>query len=445
MTGSRERLQVLNGGGLTSESLVSGLRDGRRVIGESVLPDFGLLEFEARDIRQTPTGVHARITITTDGRIAAFTVMNTERDEDRVRLANAAARRMGLAKDRNEAVKVRLDQFCGSLWEWWTQALEAQWTPGAASDDYTRWLLDPFVVERGGTILFGPPGGGKSWTALAWAMNVHHGRGPWGDMDPRRVVFVNLERPAHSVARRVRDLGRIFGIDEPGLDVINGRGLTLASVHDVVVRAAEGTKETPPAQLIIVDSLSRAGAGDLNTNEAANSAMDLLNATGAAWVCIAHSPRADSTHVYGSVMLDAAADLCVRLQSSYGFDERVMGVQLEVTKANDVPRGRPQTWALGFANSADGGASHLASWQVGEQADFPELTSVTTPVSQLVRDYLMSEGKATASEIADAIGRDHDTVKTTLNRGRGRRFNIVEPGGGRGKTAVWGLGSLVDE
>lgn len=416
----RDRLELLQGGGLQPHGLVLMARDGATVIGESVLPGAGRLDFEASGIRRERTGIHARIAISSEGQTAAYSVLNVERDEDRTRLANSAGKRIGGDK-RGEAVKVRLDQFCHEIWPTWVRTDEGEEIP-LTEGAPPVWMLEPYILEHGGTILFAPPGAAKSWTALIWAACLSSD--PTDSVLPvsrdrqRNVLYVNLERGSASISWRLGMVAQATRV-RPRVLGINRRGSTFSDVWD----ACRTTVKNKGVDLVIVDSLSRAGYGDLNANDDTNRAMDALNALGCGWLVLAHSPRADASHVFGSVMHDAAADLCVRLTSAQApGDESRLGIRLEVTKANDVRKAAPALWEYGFDEKG------LISVDRAAPDAFPDLAP-TMSVGEQVYEYLRA-GKATATEIANETGLERSAVAQALRRDRrfsrgGREGNKV--------------------
>lgn len=427
-----QRLQVLDGGALDSRDLVDSVRDGDVVIGEADLPSVGLLRFEASGVRRDRTGVHAMVRVMVGDAVASYGYMNTDKDAERVRLSNSSFDRIGGEKPRKEAIKLRLDQFCLKLWETWTRSDEAWWLTPVPDGNPPGWVLEPYIVEGGGTILFGPPGTCKSWTGLMWSACVATGGGPWTANAARTVLFVNLERSQASLGWRMGRIQKALGV-QPRVLELSARGRTLADVREPIERSVK----KHGVDLVVVDSLSRAGAGNLNDNEAMNSAMDVLNGFKTSWCVLAHSPRADATHVFGSVMADAAADLVVRLSSApHPDDASLIGIQLEVPKANDVPKARAAVWAYQFDHRG------LAQVRRAEAGEFPDLSAGMGSQADQIYDCLKG-GSATVTEVADELDLAPNQVRAILNRSP--RFVCVEAGGGRGKASRWGIKSLVSE
>lgn len=422
-----ERLAVLQQRGPQQGSVVEAVRDGEAVVGESTLSDGRRLEFEATNLRPTDTGVHARLEVSMDDRVLAFSIFNLERDEDRTRFANSAAKRLGDIKQWAEFIKGRLDAFCAQVWIAWTRGDVGSWEDG--SDRRTSWLVEPFILEGAGTILYGPPSTAKSWVTMLWSLAVTHRCGPWPMSDAGPMMLVNLERPPELVRVRIRECARVLGCPERML-VIHGRGRSLSDVEDAVRQ----TVRREGCSGVVVDSLSRAGTGDLTGNQPMNRAMDSLNSFGTAWCIISHTPRSDSSHIYGSVMAEAAADLCIRISGAEVSDAEGhnVGVKLETTKANDVRKGRPQMWSLRFGMGDEG----LQALERPAPGQFIDLEVGAMTLEDRICDVLR-DGTATTKAISDELDVPAGVVGATCRRSP--RICRLIGGGGRGHTTTWAL------
>ncbi len=252
-----------------------------------------------------------------------------------------------------------LMEFCRGLWDAWTGDQQAVLTVGDLEPSRPPWLIENVVLRDGGTILFAPPGKGKSYTGMLLAQSLNYGReelwhvgsvrSDWDRTDNDSDVlggalYLNLERSRRSQEARLGNVNEALGLPrDSGMLMIHGRGKTLEKVMDGAAR----TIREHACSLVVLDSLSRAGVGDLSSNEAANRAMDLLNGLGVAWLCLAHTPREDESHVYGSQLFDAAADLAIRAYSAVR-DDGAIGVALHVTKTNDTGYPDPQLLVYEF-------------------------------------------------------------------------------------------------
>lgn len=428
-TDARDRLELLNGGGLQPSGLVVMVRDGELVIGETELPGSGRLDLEARSVRRERTGVHARVKISYAAQSAAYSVLNVERDEDRTRLANSAAKRIG-GDVQGGAIKVRLDQFCHDLWETWVQADTSEWS-SATEINPIEHLLYPYVMREAGTIVFGYKGQGKSWLGVLWTMMLQHGLSSrWSITRPVNAMFVNLERSRDSVDRRRAMVGQMLGVQ--GMRSFHARGRSLTDVREAV--SNEITKHA--VEVVIVDSLSRAGTGKLTADDDTNRSMDILNGLGCAWVALAHTAKSDGEHVFGSVMQENAADVIVQLvgcRSAVRNDS--IGCRLKVTAANDLPRIDPEIYALDFKSD------ELRSIRAPERGEFPDLSLEGASPADQIAAVLSEEGSASAEDLVQFTGLARSTVYEALKLSR---FTRTVSGGGRGNKTLWTLRTVSD-
>ncbi|MEX0781271.1 MAG: AAA family ATPase [Dehalococcoidia bacterium] len=279
-----------------------------------------------------------------------------------------------------------------------------------ATDEIVRpeFVCGPHVVEGGGTFLFGPPGAGKSTTAMLMGVSIDAGISTLWPVKRRRVLWVNLERPAEQCRYLYsRCLGALgLDRDQHELKMLNARGHTLADVMDTIRESIwrDGV------ELLIVDSLTRAGYGDLIDNQAANRAADALNSFGVTWVCLAHTPRGDDTHIYGSVMFDAAADVMVNLVGEEDTNGPKRGIQLTVTKTNYGKRPKPEVWA--YTYSEDG----LVDVCEAAQGQFSELdTRRQVKRVDRIAEWLLANGESDAGTIAEDLGLQRNHVSEALN------------------------------
>jgi hypothetical protein len=134
-------------------------------------------------------------------------------------------------------------------------------------------------------------------------------------------------------------------------------------------------------------------------NEPANKAMDAMNALGCAWVVLAHTPRGDESHTFGSQMFDAAADVTVQLLTDDKSNETALGIGLRVDKANDIRKPKEvDTVSLEFDDFG------IKSVQKAEASDFAEIASRREPtLAELIKEYVADRNMASVPLVLEGL------------------------------------------
>lgn len=314
------------------------------IVGSPESP-LGTIRFTARGVRRERNSVYATVGIWWDSNQLEYDDFNTWKNEERRKLAKGAWNL--LPEDergvRNwlplDELKADLDLFCEDLWAAHVGRIKVK--PLVADKFYPRKMLGPYVVEEGGTILFGPPGGGKSTVTYMIARSMGAGCSRvWEIRGKHKPLLVNLERSEKDVLSKMWGIDRALGLDpeDSPIDTIHARGATLRDIE----YAAQRHIEENGNDVLFLDSLSRIGGGSLLNDEVANAAMDMLNRLCPTWFTIAHEAKGGSDPVtgekkqastFGSQMLRAACDLEVRLSGEQESMKRLI-TTLQVTKKN---------------------------------------------------------------------------------------------------------------
>jgi len=388
--------------------------------------------FAAEDVRREGSGIHCRVWITQDQTTLVWGKLNIEDASARQWIANKAYEKLGAGEQQEWPKRLfghEFDAFCANIWPQWIGRIEAAEVGGDPSIGPVGYLLRPYVLEEGGVIAFAPPGAGKSWLMYLMAQSIEHGvETPYWRAEQRSVLVVNLERPDKSVRRRMTSVNAVLGLPpETTLPVISARGRTLMDVLPVV----EKEMQRRQAHVLFLDSLSRAGYGKLIADEVANSAMDTLNQIAESWFLVAHPPRADATHTFGSVMFDAAADLLLQVSAEHREDSGTMGIALKGTKANDIPLPKLTIFAMQFDQHG------LADFRRAKRNEFPDLEKGRRQsLADELHGFLLGTGAMSATEIAEELGRNRPSIVEAL-RGD-RRFQVVRKDG---KKVLYGVTS----
>ena len=364
------------------------------VLGLKTLPTGNTLTIHLSRLTQQVTGLHARIAISVDDTELARTVMNAERLEDRVKLANAAYKDLhgDIKKQYSpDFLKIDLAYVCANAWDCW---LAASMPKQEAGQETIRleWLLEPYVLKGGGTILFGAPGGGKSYLGMAMVVSVDNGESRLWETGYVPSLWVNLERSPDSVRWRLAHINKALGLAaNRDLLILHARGKRFRDILDLV----KATIKQHDIRFVGVDSLSRMGVGSLVKDEPINEAIDMLNGLGVTWLALGHTPTSGEEHVYGGNLWTAGADITAQLTSIRR--PTITGLRLETFKSNDTPIGKPLVYALEFGPGLEG----LTAIHSSSLKEFPELAM--RKKSGLIDDlvtYLKDVTAATATKAA---------------------------------------------
>ena len=384
--------------------------DGRGVSAAIKIEGGFTIRFKADNLNNSRTGLHAKVYLGVNQSLSAYSYFNVERDEERGRLARSAHRKYPEVLRNVYAVdqlKHDLDIFTTLIWPKWVESLRPAKVVGFTEMTTPDFVLTPYIIKGGGTILFGPPERMKTMTAMTMAICVDAGLSYPFVVDKTPVLYVNLERPEESMQRRLGSLNRALGLepDRP-IFMLNARGKNLSDVEDGIKRVVQAEGIT----VGFLDSISRAGYGDLIDNRVANQTIDIMNGLFHSWVGIAHSPRNDSTHMFGSMHFEAGADIIVQLLTEY--QETKIGVGLQVVKANDMRR--PRLGSVGYEFDDYGVCS---IWKP-TTSDFPELLAVKAAaggMTEEVKLFLLGNGEAYAEEIAKNLPYSRGAIAKLLS------------------------------
>lgn len=392
--------------------LLGGKHPSYELVDEAIVWQHTPVQFKAENIRKERTGLHSKLTILHKYQPLAWSVFNIERSEERTKLAKLAFTHLKPEvknEYHEESLKQDLDLFCADLWGFYLSHYTPELVYGTEKITPLVFFLKPYIMQGGGTIMFAPPGRGKSNTALLWAQSVNSGVSKYWTVKQAPVLFINLERSRKTIERRLSCINKILGLPAvTPLRILNARGQSLNDVFDGCRRAVKQYD----IQIIILDSISRSGFGDLTENRPVNAIIDTLSGLCETWVALAHTPRVDETHIYGGVMFDAGADIVVKL-SSVVSTNGTLGIGYEITKANDITYGPLRTYAMEFNETG------LCNFRDSKPYEFPELEGqIKKPMIQAIMDYVLEQdsGEATPSDVAEALGYNRGNVSSTMSK-----------------------------
>lgn len=365
------------------------------------------LTFKAEFIHQERTGIHARVSIEIDYQSLGWSLINIERSEDRTRLANQAFKELKIEGYTNENLKRDLDLFCIGLWDFKLSVFAPEFMMGDEEQSPPSFYLEPYIIEGGGSILFSPPGRGKSNSALTMAQSINCGISKLWSVKKVPVMYINLERSGQSIRRRLTNINKVLGLPvKQPLLIFNARGKSLADIAPVIRKAVKQYG----IRLLILDSISRAGYGDLTENRPVNLIIDTLSGLCETWLALGHTPRANEEHIYGAIMFEAGADIVIQLRSQ--VTENKLGVGFEIVKSNDLPHFKQRVYAFEFEDWK------LTNVRPAKPFEFPDIEAKSkSNMLDDIMDFISNQdsGEASATEIEKELGYNRVNISKILN------------------------------
>ena len=396
--------------------------------------DDHLLVLTAKNIRKEATGIHARLGVDLDGEELEFTVCNIERREERQRLSNSAHKFFGSSQEEADSVVSKgelltlMTKFCASVWDTYLNVQSPEEMEGSTDISAVSYSLKPHVLTGGGTIMYGKPGKGKSFTGMMMALAVNYGVNHYWEPEQGKALFINLERPERTMIPRIGTISNALGLNSTStLAVMNRRGSGLYEIHDALERYILENNVT----FIVLDSISRSGTGDMKEDKVASRTVDMLNDLDVAWLAIGHTPKYDESTYYGSGQYEAGADVMLRHQSAVIDEEGSLAVLLEVTKANDMPIPRP----MGLHYSFD--ENGLSAIRTATKDEIKPLLSGDVLLETSIKEYLGDTQAYSATQISKALDVERSLVTSVLTKLY--RQQTIESVGMDGKERTYGL------
>ena len=364
------------------------------------------------NMRPERTGIHGEVELHLNKRLLTRDNFNFDKDPQRGHFAGAANKRTIFKNisdyyDR-EKLEIDLQKFTKEAYE--KKVMESVVIELVAGDPFieTVQFVEGLVIKGGGTIFNALPKQAKSFVCMIIAVSVDAGVSQIWKVEQGNVLYINLERSASSMVKRLAGINTALGLDPMrSLRFMNVRGTPLIDIMDSIKYQIE--KED--IKLIIVDSISRAGMGSLVDDRPAVKITDALNnlveESDRSWVGVAHRAWSNE-HVFGSVQFLAACDVMVDVEAAHNQQKNELGVKLSVTGQNDLPPSKPSVIALGFDSMG------LNSARRATEEEFPELQDEKDNIRDRIWNHLRINGKQTTAQIAQSLGEISNSVYKRL-------------------------------
>jgi len=285
--------------------------------------------------------------------------------------------------------------------------IEELWTNEDAPD--LEFLLEPLIVKGVPNVIFGDEGSTKSATSLIcytcltlpWVDN------PLGFTAPNRSIktlILDYELPSSIAHRNIKEIQVGMGLPHFPLFHRECKAPLFTEVEQIANLMAEQRTEC-----IIIDSQARASGGELNKTEPANAfyeALDKLETTSLIIAQNSKDKESKKKTIYGNALYGYFARNIWEICRSESFNDSEVDVALFHRKSNLTKRYKEMSFRWSF-----NGHKTKIERQPVDVAEFLSKVSLKTAILGELKS-----GRLTVKDLADGMGGNQGSVKTTLNR-----------------------------
>jgi AAA domain len=248
------------------------------------------------------------------------------------------------------------------------------------------WLVEPFIVAGGITVLFGASGTYKSFTAVDWAAR-----------SPGVTVYLSGEGSPNKLGQRVKAWEKAAG--RPAEIVVHPFSIDLLTEAAAFIAAIRRSCEPRPG-LLVVDTASRNMVGDENKTPdmaAFVAALDRIRGEfGCGVLVIHHTGHENTDRERGSSALRGAADVSIRAKK-----DGPLVVRLSCAKMRD---------------SDEFAASVVRLERLDGTLVACEAVSTKAAIFQAVAEYRRHHPEASQNEVEEAIKGRRDTIRAAFRQ-----------------------------
>jgi AAA domain len=272
------------------------------------------------------------------------------------------------------------------------------------------WLLRPLVLGRHPTLLFGDGGTGKSYLALAAALDIHAGTSLTGMQaaNTQRVALLDFEMDAWEHKGRAR---RLMADGEQLPDILYVP--CVGPLRDQVDRLRRIIRDQE-VRFVVIDSVALACDGPPEESQAAIGFFEALRRLEVGSLLIAHVNRAgDTERPFGSTFWHNSARATWYAKKVQEAAGETLDIGLFNRKANTSALSRP----LGFRFTFEELRTRIQRTDV---RDVPELAG-QVPLKARIAHAITTQAKSYA-ELAEELDVPVNSVVQTVRRWEGKAF-----------------------
>lgn len=258
------------------------------------------------------------------------------------------------------------------------------------------WLIDEMIPDHGLAILYGDPGGGKSFIAIDMGLRLSFGLDWHGTKVKQTGVLYIAGEGARGIGKRVKGWRKhhaLEGADAPFLLLPVAVQVLNADERTKLIHTINLAKERAGCDigLVVIDTVSRALAGaDENAQNEMSAFVDACAAVqrhiGGAVIGVHHSGKDKDKGMRGSTVLLGACDSSIRITK----EEQLVTIKTE--KQKDAEEASPIYMKM-----------HKVEWAQGLEKE--QSTLVPEMIKQPPRKQEKTLNRAQVTEVFNEVDR----------------------------------------
>lgn len=267
-----------------------------------------------------------------------------------------------------------------------------------------KYVIEPIALQGLPAIIFGSGGTGKSTFALYLAAIIQSGQSTKNlkISEPHKVLYLDWETNKDIIAYQYTKICKSIG------NVLPLYYLKCSLTFTDSINTIKKHIDTVEADVLIIDSLGLACGGNLVDPDIANQFFLALAQLGTTTIILHHTSKSenDSKTPFGTVYFwnNSRNIFELRKIQEQGADDMVVGAFHR--KANYNKLVPPMAFKIHHNETA------ISVEEVEAKDYFPDELSI----SERIYNLLITTGKMSAKEIAEALGIKQDVVRVNLNR-----------------------------
>ena len=280
------------------------------------------------------------------------------------------------------------------------------WLPDVVDPGPVAYLADPLLERNEHNILFAAGGSTKSFLALAMCVSFASGKSvvPGVKMlGQGNALYLDWETSKESTRRRFTQFAQTQRVAYKRMQA------PLSDVGDELEQLIRAEK----FGLVVCDSASMASGGEIMDEASVARFFMTCRSFKTTILTLAHVPKnAERSSPIGSVYWFNQARVVWELGKDQLEGDSIVRLDLQQHKANNDQVHKPFSLELDFSSP-----QIIYRAVASGAADETRL-----PLASRIDRWLSTEGKATAVEIAEALGKPLNQVLNTLKHGEGKMF-----------------------